>query len=92
MAEVLRAQTGQGKLVITEEMVTLEVPAVVGGGKSRSMARAAIVSVDERVTVPSVLGMGGMMRIILRDAGGNALELDRVPAKVAKQVLALLRK
>ena len=85
MAELMRVQTGSGKLIVTEDAITLEF-----GRKARSIRRASVSGIDHKQTVQSIFGRGGAMTLVFHSTGGEDLEARMVPLKEAQKLLDLL--
>lgn len=76
----------QGKLIITDQMIRVEL----GGFQSHSMSRSSLTGVDYKMVVPSLFGMGGGGNLVFHGTGGERLHVDLVKAKAVKQIMQLL--
>ncbi len=58
MTELLRARCKQGKLIITGEAITIELPSFGKTRRSETIERP-IMTLNTKVTSPAVFGKGG---------------------------------
>ena len=86
MAELLKTRCKQGKLIITDTHIIIEL----GNLRSSTLARASFTSLDSKMGVPSVFGLGGGTNLTFHGQGAEILHADLVPPKDAKQVAAIL--
>lgn len=84
--ELIRVRCTQGKLVITDHLVRVELFQL----KQESMARASIVAIDYKLVVPSLFGLGGGADLIFHGQGGERLHANLVKPKIAKQIMRML--
>jgi hypothetical protein len=87
VSELIRARCTQGKLVVTTQSVRVEQPYQL---QSQTMARASIASVDYKLAVSSLFGLGGGANLVFHGQGGERLHANLVNPKVAKQIIRLL--
>lgn len=87
--ELLRVQTGSGKLRVTEASIELESPGFPAP-KTRTIMRTAIVGVDHKVSIRPAFGMGGAMHFTIHLQGGERLEIKSVPFKAGEQLISIL--
>jgi hypothetical protein len=86
MSELITARCTQGKLILTENTVRIEL----GDLSQQSLARASITGVDYKLAVPSVMGLGGGANLVFRGQGGQCLHANLVRPKMAKQIMRML--
>jgi hypothetical protein len=84
--ELIRTRCTQGKLVVTDHLVRIELFQL----KQESMARASIVGVDYKLVVPSLFGLGGGADLVFHGQGGERLHANLVKPKIAKQIMRML--
>lgn len=82
MAVLIETRCKQGKLIITDQRVRVEL----GQLKQQSLSRSALTGVDSAIGVPSVLGMGGGTNLTFHGSGGERLHADLVKPKVAREI------
>lgn len=88
--ELIRARCKQGKLIITNKRITIELQGFDQILKSQTLLRSSLSSVDSKLAVAPVFGMGGGMNLIFHGRGRERLSADLVPLKEAKEALSLL--
>jgi hypothetical protein len=84
--ELVRTRCTQGKLVVTDHLVRVELFQL----KQESMARSSIVGIDYKLAVPSVFGLGGGADLTFHGQGGERLHANLVKPKIAKQIMRML--
>jgi len=87
MSELFRARCTGGNLIITETTISVEL----GQIKSESMLRSSLSSVDSKLAVPSLFGLGGGTNLTFIGRGGERLHANLVKPKVAQEIVRLLR-
>ena len=91
MAELLRCQTGSGRLVVTDEGVYLARPSLgMSGTQTASVQRTGIAGADMKLFAPRVFGMGGAISFTLRLQDGSRIAITAVPWREAKLLQAYL--
>lgn len=91
MTELFRARCTQGTLVVTDDLIIIELG---NGGSIRqqTMFRSSLTGVDSRMGVVSIFGMGGGTNLTFRSQSGEILRADLVKPSVAKEIVSALRK
>jgi hypothetical protein len=79
-------QTGSGKIAVTETALIIKKPF----NPEQSIARSAISSIQQQVTVPSFTGKSGLVKLIIRLNNGQVVELPRIQTDIAQQIRQLL--
>jgi len=84
MAELLRTRCSQGKVIITDTHIIVEL----GSIKSQTMARSSFTALDSKLA----MWLPGMSRhkLIIHGQGGERLNVGMVKAKDAKRIRAIL--
>src|SRR6266705_54454 len=85
-SELVRTRCTQGKLVITDHLVRIELFQL----QSQTMARTSIVGIDYKLAVPSLFGLGGGANLVFHGQGGERLHANLVKPKIAKQIMRTL--
>lgn len=86
MSTLIEARCGQGKLIVTDQVIRVQLL----GLKSQSLSRSNLTGVDYKMVAPSIFGLGGGGNLIFHGTGGERLHADYVGAKAAKQIMQLL--
>ncbi len=86
MSELLNVRCKQGKLIITETHIIVEL----GNFRSETMLRTAFVGLDSKMAVPSIFGLGGGTNLIFHGQGSQDIHADLIPPKEVKKIQALL--
>ena len=84
--ELIRARCTQGKLVITDQAIRVELFRL----QSQTIARMALVGIDYKLAVPSLFGLGGGANLVFHGQGGERLHANLVKPKIAKQIMRML--
>lgn len=87
MAEIINTRCKQGRLIITETQIIVEL----GNMKSETMLRSAFVGLESKMVVPAIFGFGGGVNLIFHSQGSQSLTAYLVSTKDAKKVKALFR-
>jgi hypothetical protein len=82
MAELMRLQTGFGKLIVTDNSITLERPGFPSS-KVQSIMRSAITSVESK--------QGFTGTLIIHSQGADRMEIKGLKVKDLDALLDLLR-
>jgi hypothetical protein len=90
MAELLKTTCTQGKLIITDTFIIIELRGFGTEFQSRNLARSSFSSLDSKMVIPSLFGLGGGTNLVFHGRGGEMLRADLVPRKAARKVAALL--
>jgi hypothetical protein len=88
--ELISTRCTQGKLIITNRKIIIQLAAFGNVLKSQILQRTALTSIDSKLVVPSVLGMGGGVNLTFHGKGRELLKADLVAPKAAKEILTLL--
>ena len=88
--ELIRARCTQGKLIITNKKIAIELASFGKVIRSQILLRSSLTSIDTKLAVPSVFGMGGGMNLTFHGKGKEILKAELVPPKEAQEILALL--
>ena len=86
--ELIRTRCKQGKLVITDEYIRVEL----GGLRQSTLYHSMLTGIDSAMAVPSVFGMGGGTNLVFHGQGAEVLHADLVNPKVAQQIVDLLQR
>lgn len=84
MAE-LRTRCGQGKLIITDQAIRIEL----GQLKQQSLARSSLTGIDSLMAFPNIFGLG-RTTLVFHGQGGDRLRAEMVPTNMAKEIKSLL--
>ena len=85
MAELISTRCQQGRLIITENVVKVQL----GGIREQSLNRSSLTGVDSKMVVPSIFGLGGGTNLVFHGQGSE-LRAGMVKPKVAKKLKQLL--
>lgn len=85
MKELLRVRCKQGKLVIYEDRVSIELKSIFTN-TAQTLFLNQITGVQVVTKITSVLGMGGANDVIVYGTGNQKLEASLVGGKDSKQV------
>ena len=90
MAELIRTRCTQGKLIITDEYIRVQL----GGpfSKQQTLYRSMLTGIDSQVAVPSVFGMGGGVNLVFHGQGIERLHASLVKPKVAQEIIDMLQR
>ena len=84
MPELIRTRCAQGKLIITDTHIIVEL----GSIKSSAMPRSSFTTIDMKMTMWA--GPWSSYRLVFHGAGAERLKASMVKAKDAKRIKALL--
>ena len=94
MAELYRARCAQGHIIVTDDAVLIELGAAPGSGgmpmRQQRLPRSMMTSVDAKVTMMSLFGMGGAVTLTIHGQGAEVLRATLVPPKAAREIVRLL--
>lgn len=88
--ELIRTRCAQGKLIITNNKIAVELTTFGKVMKSQILLRSSLTSIDSKVAVFPILGIGGGMNLTFHGKGRETLKAELVPFKEAQAVLSLL--
>ena len=88
--ELIRSRCTQGKLIVTNKKIAIELTSFGKVLKSQILLRSSLTSIDSKLAVLPVLGMGGGMNLTFHGKGREVLKAELIPLKEAQEVLALL--
>ena len=88
--ELIRTRCTQGKLIVTNNRIVIELNGFGRTYKSQTLLRSSLASVESKVAVMSVFGKGGGVNLTFYGQGGELLNATLVPPKEAKEIVALL--
>ena len=86
--ELIRTHCKQGKLVITDEYIRVEL----GSLRQSTLFRSMLTGIDSTMAVPSVFGVGGGTNLVFHGQGAELLRADLVNPKMAQQIVDLLQR
>lgn len=86
MATEITARCKQGKLVVSDTMIKVQL----GDWREQSMQRSMLVGIDSKLVVPAVFGFGGGVDLVFRGQGTEVIEAGLVQPKIAKKIKAML--
>ena len=90
MTELLRTRCKQGELIITDDQIIIELRAFGTELHSRSLLRSSFTSLDSKLAMISIMGMGSGVNLTFHGKGGEVLQADLFRPKDAKAVVSLL--
>lgn len=85
MAELLRTKCAQGKLIITDQAIRVEL----GQIKQQTLARSSLTGVDMIMAYPNIFGLG-RTNIVFHGQGAERLQASMVPTNMAREIKSLL--
>jgi len=88
--ELTRARCKQGKLIITNKKIAIELNGFGQTLKSQTLLKSSLSSIDSKLAVAPLFGKGGGINLTFRGRGKELLTADLVPVKEAKEIIALL--
>jgi hypothetical protein len=88
--ELICTRCTQGKLIITNNRIMIELSGFGRTFKSQILLRSSLASVESKVAVMSLFGMGGGVNLIFYGKGGEVLNANLVSPKDAKEIITLL--
>lgn len=88
--EFVRARCTQGKLIVTNKKIAIELTSFSKVIKSQTLLRSSLTGIDSKLAVPSVFGMGGGMNLTFYGKGREKLKAELVPLKEAQAILGML--
>lgn len=88
--ELVRARCKQGKLIVTNKSIVIQLSSFGHVLKSQSLFRASLTSIDSKLAAAPLFGMGGGYNLTFHGKGREVLHADLVPSKEAKEIIALL--
>jgi hypothetical protein len=88
--ELIRARCIQGKLIITNKKIAIELTAFGNVVKSQTLLRTSLTSIDSKLVMPSLFGQGGGTNLAFHGKGRELLKAELVPPGKAQEILALL--
>jgi hypothetical protein len=86
MNPIITARCKQGKLVVTEQAVTVEFLFV----RSQSISRRNLTGVSSKIMAYPLFGFGGGADLIFHGAGGEIMRADWVNWKKSREILSVL--
>lgn len=86
MSELIRTGCTQGKLIITEDSIRIEL----GTLKQESLARSALTGIEARAGYPSIFGFGGGTNLVFHGQGGERLHANLVRPNIAREIKSML--
>jgi hypothetical protein len=86
----IRTRCKQGTLIVTGTNIVIELRGFGQTLRSQTLLRASLSSIDSKLAVTPVFGMGGAINLTFRGKGKEVLHADLVPVKEAKEIIALL--
>ncbi len=90
MAEILSTRCKQGKLIITNISIIVELSSFIGNLRSETMMRSSFVDLDTKLAVPSLFGKGGGVNLTFHGQGNKVIHADLVKPEDAKRIQAIL--
>ena len=90
MAELFNTRCTQGRLVITDTMIIVEL-GKKGSLRQHTLVRSALTGIDAKLAVPPFLGKGGGVNLVFRGQGADRIEASLVNPQIAKEIVALLQ-
>jgi hypothetical protein len=90
MAELFNTRCTQGKLIITETMIIVEL-GKEGSLKQHTLARSALTGIDSKQVVPAIFGKGGGVNLVFRGQGMDRVQADLVNPGIAKEIVKTLQ-
>lgn len=88
--ELIRARCKQGKLIITNTRIIIELSGFGQPIKSQMLLRTSLSSLNSKLAVAPVFGAGGGINLTFHGRGKEQLNADLVPIKEANVIIALL--
>jgi predicted CopG family antitoxin len=88
--ELIRTRCSQGKLIVTNKKIAVELTVFGNAIKSQILLRSSLASIDSKVVIFPVFGAGGGMNLTFYGKGREIVKAELVPFKQAQEVLALL--
>jgi hypothetical protein len=87
MSELFRARCTQGKLVITDDAISIELM----GKPKQIMYRSSLTRIDSKLAVPSIMGQGGGTNLTFHGRGGEVLHANLVRPNIAQEIVGFLQ-
>lgn len=91
MTELIRTRCTQGYLVITEDLIIVEL-GKGGSIRQQTMFRSSLTDVASSLGVISVMGLGGGTNLAFKSQSGEVLHANLVKPSVAREIVSLLQK
>ncbi len=90
MTELIRARCKQGHLIITESHIIIQLNGLGTTLREQRLSRSSLTSIDTKMAVPSVFGLGGGTNLAFHGQGGEVLRAELVPPKKAQEIVRVL--
>jgi len=90
MAELFNTRCTQGRLIITDTMIIVELGRE-GALRQHTLARSALTGIDTKLVVPSLFGKGGGTNLIFRGQGADRVQADLVNPTIAREIVRTLQ-
>jgi hypothetical protein len=90
MAELISTRCKQGKLILTDTAIVVELGSFMGNLRSETMMRSSFVDLDTKLAVPSLFGKGGGVNLTFHGQGNKVIHADLVKPDDAKRIQAIL--
>ena len=91
MAELIRTRCKQGKLIVTDEYIRVELTAGSWNINQQTIYRTSLTGIDSKMVLPAIFGMGGGTNLVFHGQGAERLHADLVKPKVAQEIISLLQ-
>lgn len=88
--ELVRARCTQGKIIVTNKKIVIELHGLGQTFKSQMLWRSSLSSIDSKLAVAPLFGQGGGINLTFRGRGKELLNANLVPIKEAKEIITLL--
>ncbi len=88
--EFIRVRCKQGKLIVTNKKIVVELRGFGQAFKSQTLLRTSLTSIDSKLAVAPIFGMGGGVNLTFHGKGSELLQADLVPPKEAQEIIASL--
>jgi hypothetical protein len=88
--ELIRVRCTQGKLIVSNKKIAIELTGFGQIFKSQSLLRSSLTSIDNKLVAMPIFGMGGGTNLAFHGKGGEILNASLVPPKEAQKIVELL--
>lgn len=88
--ELIHTRCKQGELILTNKRIVIQLSTFGRVLKPQTLLRSSLTSIESKLVVAPILGMGGGYNLTFHGKGREELHADLVPPKEAKEIIALL--
>jgi hypothetical protein len=75
---------------VTDKKIVVELRGFGQVFKSQTLLRTSLTSIDSKLAVAPIFGMGGGVNLTFHGKGSELLQADLVPPKQAQEIIASL--